>query len=192
LVLWDNVDQRDLWRKEYYGGPPNEGALGLPPSAWTTDSNLIAFAYGDRSNAIQIYMLDRDGTSTVTVPSLFPPSYIEGLSWSPNQQYLAFVAESSMNVDQFSIVVYDRETQRSTVVCKLRNGDKPIQYRPSRLIWSPDNQYLIFDLGGYPSEGNNLLAMDNIHSGEVRWIKNGDQGYFLVGWSPIAPWLAPK
>jgi Tol biopolymer transport system component len=191
LVLWDTINHQELWHIEYYSVPYLQ-TFGLLPGSWSRDSAVIAFAYKGETGQLGVYVLDRDGVLLQAVRPDMSLRYAVGMSWSPDGRYLAYAFSLAQDPLQRGIVIYDYAENTVTEMCPLNERDVPLQHMESPgMVWSPDGQYLVYGVGPDDAVEESKLVMLNIYTGEVRLITRGTSYYWLVGWSPVSPWVAP-
>ncbi len=102
---------------------------------------------------------------------------VDGLSWSPNSQYLAFWVTELLGSDvendlgQAVIHLLDIQSGQLTAFCGFATNEHTPN--PPRLIWSPDSKMIAFG-GNIPGDdkGYLLLALD-IQTGFITELSNG-------------------
>ena len=102
---------------------------------------------------------------------------VDGLSWSPNNQYLAFWVTELLgsdvenNLGQAVIHLLDIQSGQLTAFCGFATNEHTPN--PPRLVWSPDSKMIAFG-GNIPADdkGYLLLALD-IESGILTELSDG-------------------
>lgn len=145
--------------------------------AWSPDGSALAYvapvdALGRTGSEIFVYAPGQAAPRQVTeLAANYGAVRINGvavgeLSWSPDSTRIAFWVTELLSADAESnlglgvIHMLDIPSGRVTAFCGYGSNDHTPN--PSRLVWSPDGQYLAF--GGLitdePENGYQLLALD--------------------------------
>lgn len=122
---------------------------------WSPVENLIAFTY-EKS----LYVIDPNSLATKKIASNLVG--FSGVSWSPNGQKIAYVADTGTSHDIFIADVNSSSSNRITKGMP-KNWD---QYLTSSLVWSPRGDKLAFDFFGGNSRLVYLINTDgsNMHA----------------------------
>lgn len=161
----------------------NQGLATLTPSPYPAGEGKIAFI-SDRDGNEQIYIMDNDGSNQRRLTN-FKGQHLEGLTWSPDLKYLAFVMNSqiyTINVDRLTM-------QRLTTTA--------INYAPA---WSPNGKYIAYistrggpyDIWVMDTNGVNIVQVTNDPPWElcVKWSPDGKSiGYVQNMGADLQIWV---
>jgi Tol biopolymer transport system component/outer membrane lipoprotein-sorting protein len=175
------VRNSDIWVQEVPGGDArrltddglNERPLWSPSGAW--------IAFWKRSGSqVDLWVVRGSGADARPIGPLAAP-WFGAASWSPREDRLAFIREGSLWV-----LDPDTGAERQLVAA----GDRPEEDRVTRMVWSPDGQWIAYERINRPElrpdlQGIFRIQPDGRNNTEV--FLNADPfatQSLLAGWSP--------
>lgn len=162
---------------------------------WSPDGQKIAFLSHEVGTTSQtaishIYVMDSDGAGSIDITPLLGQS-VESLTWSPDGQYIALVANPAPERGAFAgtnVLVVNRDGSGLVQITHMDPGSVGC-WSPT---WSPDGSKLVFICRGLMNVGIVITDADGSDSWHVEygqvdrvfWLPSGE----LVGFTDGVCW----
>jgi WD40 repeat protein len=175
LAVYDLWEKKEIWRSP----PVPQGALPISHPTWnSTSDRLIAALFVE--DEMQLFLIDPVSKMHVQrthfspdpnygKPGMIPPgSHLSGITWSPNDRYVAFVQSGAPGLH-----VLDTKTMTITMTCE----------DVGPLFWSGQGDQLFVIGNGL----ENSIQMLDLNTSQAYPIlpKDTEIGQ-VIGWSPQA------
>lgn len=159
-------------------GTPGTDCVGVDDPAWSRSGSQIAFQYNlvnrrySDSLGVEagIWIVGSNGAGLHQVTQRAPgTSWDSGVSWSPDDQRLAFVrSDLAGDADAIFTVNADGSDERQVTPWELGGGD--------RTDWSPDGHWILFRVQSHDG-ASNLYKVRPDGTGLTNLTNRGPNGY---------------
>jgi tricorn protease len=155
----------DIWTIPAENGMPRaitrtDDAIERNP-AWSPDGKWIAYT-SDESGEYEIYVAQSDGRGETKKLTNRNGSYIEGLTWSPDSEKIAFFDSSG------TLYVLDVESKDTTKAYKRATGGRGVS-----VSWSHDSRWLTFADERSMRKANPVVFLYNLEEDELTQVTSG-------------------
>lgn len=165
--------------------PTNE-AFGVLPK-WSSDGDKVAIGLNTNSSTrtdtanygiykYEIFIISHDGEKlySTNLASLSESIYISALSWSPDNNHIAFwYTTNGENINEnLELAVLDLNTKEVKNYCIMKNAEDHAWKRNDiSPIWSPDGKYLLVEINDNNQNPRTIIV--DIIQEEAIFVKSG-------------------
>jgi Tol biopolymer transport system component len=178
LYTLGSVDGDRLVRLTEPGAPPNDYPVGYSP-----DGSKVLFIRQkepyDHSGPMDVFVVGKDGSGLVRLNPPGTTSLLDGQSWSPDGEQVAFVASKGQlfGTDPNAVFVVNAD---GTGAQRITPWSVTL-----RAEWSPDGEWIAFDMAESEPVPRDLFLVHPDGTGLTRITSNEDDKMsFAPAWSP--------